>query len=92
MSGKLQGEPLDIEYIEKFSDDLKKMTKEELITIRGLNLDRADVIIPALKIYIFATRESGAKKIYVPKIGVSDGITRDLYHRKFRDIMEGISL
>ena len=47
-----------------------------------MNLDRADVILPALNIYISAMKWSGAKEIYVPKIGLSDGIIRSLYQDK----------
>jgi exopolyphosphatase/guanosine-5'-triphosphate,3'-diphosphate pyrophosphatase len=39
-----------------------------------LNPDRADVIIPATRIYLNAMKWSGARNIYVPKIGLSDGI------------------
>jgi exopolyphosphatase/guanosine-5'-triphosphate,3'-diphosphate pyrophosphatase len=88
MSGKKPGEPLEYNYIAGFLDELKGYSKEELITIKGLNLDRADVIFPALQIYLFATEKAGAMKMYVPKIGVNDGIIRDLYHRKYREEYE----
>jgi exopolyphosphatase/guanosine-5'-triphosphate,3'-diphosphate pyrophosphatase len=42
----------------------------------GLNPDRADVIIPATRIYLNAMKWSGARQIYVPKIGLSDGIVK----------------
>jgi exopolyphosphatase/guanosine-5'-triphosphate,3'-diphosphate pyrophosphatase len=54
----------------------------------GLNLDRADVIVPALQIYRRAMKWAGATWIYVPKIGVSDGMIRELYHRKFKAFLE----
>jgi exopolyphosphatase/pppGpp-phosphohydrolase len=41
-----------------------------------LNPDRADVIIPATRIYLNAMKWSGARHIYVPKIGLSDGIVK----------------
>ncbi|WP_225974007.1 hypothetical protein [Arachidicoccus ginsenosidivorans] len=43
--------------------------------------DRADVIVPALKIYIQIMRWTGAQEIFVPKIGVADGLIRELYAR-----------
>ena len=45
----------------------------------GLNPDRADVIIPATKIYLSVIKCSGTKKIHVPKIGLADGIIKILY-------------
>jgi len=56
------------------------MTYEERITKLGLNPDRADVIIPATKIYVSAMEWSKSDKIYVPKIGLADGIIKSLYY------------
>jgi len=47
-----------------------------------LNPDRADVIIPATKIYLSIMEWSGANKIFVPKIGLADGIVKQLYFEK----------
>jgi exopolyphosphatase/guanosine-5'-triphosphate,3'-diphosphate pyrophosphatase len=41
--------------------------------------DRADVIVPALQIYIAIMRWAGADEIYVPKIGLADGLIKMLY-------------
>ena len=56
------------------------MSYEDRISELGLNPDRADVIIPASRIYLNASKWSGAKKIHVPKIGLSDGIIKLLYN------------
>jgi len=64
------------------------MDHQQRIISLGLNIDRADVIIPALEIFQKIMELSGAKKVYVPKIGLSDGIVRDLYRRKFKLIRE----
>ncbi|MCF6213676.1 MAG: exopolyphosphatase [Flavobacteriaceae bacterium] len=61
---------------------LKTLSYEERISELNLNPDRADVIIPALKIYLSAMKWSGARNIYVPKIGLSDGIIKSLYSGK----------
>ncbi|HIE41463.1 MAG TPA: exopolyphosphatase, partial [Candidatus Aenigmarchaeota archaeon] len=79
MSGRPQDRPLSYIYLKAHYEFLKQMTYNQRITELGLNPDRADVIIPATKIYISAMKWSKAKQIYVPKIGLSDGIIRSLY-------------
>ena len=79
MSGRELGKPISYIYLNAQHQFLKKMTFQELISELGLNPDRADVIIPATKIYLSAMKWSGARKIFVPKIGLSDGIIKSLY-------------
>ncbi|WP_267739701.1 Ppx/GppA phosphatase family protein [Myroides injenensis] len=82
MSGKTQDKPLAYSYVTQQYNKLKAMTYDERISTLGLNPDRADVIIPALRIYNSAMKWSNAKHIYVPKIGVSDGIVKAIYFNK----------
>ena len=60
------------------------MTYEERISEMGLNPDRADVIIPATRIYLNAMKWSGGRQIYVPKIGLSDGIVKAMYYGRIK--------
>jgi exopolyphosphatase/guanosine-5'-triphosphate,3'-diphosphate pyrophosphatase len=83
MSGRTEGKPISFIYLNAQYQFLKKMSYQERISELSLNPDRADVIIPATKIYLSAMKWSGARKIYVPKIGLSDGITKGLF---FNDI------
>jgi exopolyphosphatase/guanosine-5'-triphosphate,3'-diphosphate pyrophosphatase len=80
MSGKAVGTPLSLAHIETQFQFLKQLTYEQRIQQLDLNPDRADVIIPATKIYLNAMKWSGAKKVYVPKIGLADGIVKSLYN------------
>lgn len=82
LSGKSMGTALTITYINSQLDFLSNMTYEERISKLDLNPDRADVIIPATKIYLNAMKWSGANKIYVPKVGLADGIVKNLYYNK----------
>ena len=82
MSGREIGRPISYIYLNAQYQFLKKMTYKERISELGLNPDRADVIVPATKIYLSAMKWSGARKIYVPKIGLSDGIIKSLYFNK----------
>lgn len=80
MSGRKEGKPISLIYLNAQYQFLKKMSFEERVSELSLNADRADVIIPATKIYLSAMKWSGARKIYVPKIGLADGIIKSLYY------------
>jgi exopolyphosphatase/guanosine-5'-triphosphate,3'-diphosphate pyrophosphatase len=86
MSGKASGVPLSLDYLEGQYVFLKKFTTDELVKRLDLNVDRADVIVPAARIYISAMEWAGSKKMFVPKVGLSDGIVRDLYHSQLKSI------
>ena len=55
---------------------LQTYSYDERITELDLNQDRADVIIPATRIYLSAMKWSGAKDLYVPKIGRAECIIK----------------
>ena len=80
LSGRQEGKPLSLIFMKAHLSFLKQMTYEQRISEIGLNPDRADVIIPATKIYLNAMKWSGANKIFVPKIGLADGIIKSLYN------------
>jgi exopolyphosphatase/guanosine-5'-triphosphate,3'-diphosphate pyrophosphatase len=80
ISGKQLGKPLTYFYLSNYYQTLQNYTYEERITKLNLNQDRADVIIPATRIYLSAMKWSGAKDILVPKIGLSDGIIKSIYY------------
>lgn len=82
MSGRIPGKPLSYVYLKSQYKFLKSMTYEQRIIELSLNPDRADVIVPATKIYLKAMEWSNATKIYVPKIGLADGIIKALYFNK----------
>jgi exopolyphosphatase/guanosine-5'-triphosphate,3'-diphosphate pyrophosphatase len=84
LSGRKYGTPLDRDYLETSFEFLQKFTQEELIKRFDLNIDRADVIIPAMRIYMSVLQWADGQQVYVPKVGVSDGIVRDLYKREFQ--------
>lgn len=79
MSAKPLNKPLSYMYLVSQYTYLNSLTYDQRITDLGLNPDRADVIIPALRVYMNAMKWSGARNIYVPKIGLSDGIVKALY-------------
>jgi exopolyphosphatase/guanosine-5'-triphosphate,3'-diphosphate pyrophosphatase len=82
LSEKNQEKPLSYMYLNAQYQKLSNMTYEQRIAELGLNPDRADVIIPATRIYLNAMKWSGARQIFVPKIGLSDGIVKAMYYGK----------
>lgn len=78
ISRKDPNKPLSFDYLNNYYKILKSYTYEERIIELDLNPDRADVIIPAMKIFTSIMKWSKAKHIYVPKIGLADGIIKEL--------------
>ena len=81
LSNTKEGKPLTYIKINTFYQDLKMLTYEQRILKYNLNLDRADVILPALEIYLKALKWSGATKVFVPKIGLADGMIKMMYKK-----------
>lgn len=82
LSEKHQDKPLSFLYLNSQYQYLNSLTYEQRIAELGLNTDRADVIIHAMRIYLNAMKWSGARQIYVPKIGLSDGIVKAMYYNR----------
>ena len=85
------GKPLSDNKMIKVRRFLKYFTVEQRIRELGLRPDRADVIIPALDIYLKIMKWSNIRKIYVPQIGLADGIVRILYKKYKTSAMEATS-
>ncbi|WP_194850591.1 Ppx/GppA phosphatase family protein [Nonlabens antarcticus] len=83
-SGKVYGKPLSYLYLSSYYEKLQSYTYEERIYHLALNRDRADVIIPACRIYLRAMKWSDAKNIHVPKIGLTDGIIKSIYNSRIQ--------
>lgn len=81
LSGKKDKQQLLYDELVAMNKLLRKHTMDERISILGLNTDRADVIVPASDIFIKIMKWSGAKRIVIPTIGVSDGIVHQLYEK-----------
>ncbi|MBA3816632.1 MAG: exopolyphosphatase [Parachlamydiaceae bacterium] len=79
LSEKKEGKPLSIELLKKYYKDLNTLSVEDRMHLFGLREDRADVIVPALEIYINLMTWTNIQKIYVPRIGLVDGMTHALY-------------
>ncbi|MCW3465394.1 Ppx/GppA phosphatase family protein [Chitinophaga nivalis] len=79
LSKRKEGKPLSLDTLKDYYKEFSSFTVEERIHLYNLREDRADVIVPALQIYINAMRWADAAEIYVPKIGLADGLIQALY-------------
>lgn len=83
-SQKSTGKPLSYLYLSTYYEKLQSYTYQERMYFLNMNQDRADVIIPACRIYLSAMKWSRAKNIYVPKIGLADGIIKSIFNANHR--------
>jgi exopolyphosphatase/guanosine-5'-triphosphate,3'-diphosphate pyrophosphatase len=79
LSKRKEGKPLTLDMLKDYHKELSNVSLQERMSIYKLREDRADVVVPALLIYINAMRWAGATEIYVPKIGLADGLIQHLY-------------
>ena len=82
MLGKQVNEAISYRELNDLYGELKHMPMNKRIFRYQLKEDRADVIVPALKIYRHIMKAMKAKEIHVPKIGLSDGIIYGLYQKE----------
>jgi exopolyphosphatase / guanosine-5'-triphosphate,3'-diphosphate pyrophosphatase len=74
MSDQKDGTALSFAKLKALYDYLNSFSLKDRINILGLNHDRADVIIPASEIYLSVMKWGGLKQIFVPRVGLVDGI------------------
>ncbi|MEO6455103.1 MAG: exopolyphosphatase [Ginsengibacter sp.] len=79
LSKRKEGRPLTLDLLKDYHKELSNVDLKQRISIYKLREDRADVIVPALLIYINVMRWAGADEIYVPKIGLADGLIQHLW-------------
>jgi exopolyphosphatase/guanosine-5'-triphosphate,3'-diphosphate pyrophosphatase len=81
LSKRKEGKPLSLELLRNYYKEFSNLTLGQRISLHKLREDRADVIVPALLIYINVMRWADADDIYVPKIGLADGLIHALYEQ-----------
>jgi exopolyphosphatase / guanosine-5'-triphosphate,3'-diphosphate pyrophosphatase len=79
ISKRKEGKPLSLDLLKDYHREMSISSLAERKHLYGLRDDRADVIVPALQVFISIMRWAGADEIYVPKIGLADGIIKMLY-------------
>lgn len=72
---------LSLDKIQEIQEYLESFTYEDRVNKLNLNPDRADVIIPASKIYTAAMSAAAAKKMMIPDVGLKDGLIQVMYKK-----------
>jgi len=80
MTGSKIGKPISYLSLKDLYNNLTKYNYQERMVKFDLNPDRADVIIPALKIFITTMESVGSNKLFVPKVGLVDGMINEIFH------------
>jgi len=79
ISKRKEGKPLTLDLLRDYYKEFSNLSVAQRISMHKLREDRADVIVPALLIYINVMRWTDAQEIFVPKIGLADGLIHALY-------------
>ena len=83
---------MGVEALQGLYDELSVLSVEERMDKFSLKPDRADVIVPAGNIFLTIAGILGSKYIYVPTIGLADGIIDGLYGGSKEERERGKSL
>ena len=89
LSKRKEGKPLNLELLRNYYKEFSALSVHQRIMMYGLREDRADVIVPALLIYINIMNWAEADEIFVPKIGLADGLIHILYDRVKKKLVAG---
>ncbi len=85
---KIYGSPdasnISLSQLEHAANHLESYTLKERIEVLGLRPDRADVIVPATEVFLFITRTINAGTIFVPKIGLADGLIYQMFEEHMK--------
>lgn len=80
LSKRKEGKALSLDLLRDYYKEFSSLNLEQRMSLYKLREDRADVIVPALLIYINVMRWANATEIFVPKIGLADGLINILYN------------
>lgn len=79
ISKRKEGKPLPLDLLRNYYKEFSNLSLAQRMSLYKFREDRADVIVPALLIYINVMRWADAEEIFVPKIGLADGLIYTLY-------------
>lgn len=81
-NGNPFGEPLSRADIQRQRDRIAAYSFEDRVKVLRLRPDRADVVVPAADIFLRILAFAEIEEVFVPKVGLADGIVYDLYMKQ----------
>lgn len=90
MSRKKQNRPLSYKKMVEMHEFVSSFSLQDRIEVLGLNADRADVIVPAGRIFLTVMKSAGINEILVPQIGMADGLIHLLYENHLAKTRKGL--
>jgi len=88
ISKRKEGKPLPLDLLRDYYKEFSNLSLSQRMSLYKFREDRADVIVPALLIYINAMRWADSNEILVPRIGLADGLIQTLYADLVRKAIE----
>jgi len=82
MTRTKKGSPISFLSLKDLYNSLKVLNFNERMIKYDLNPDRADVILPALKIFISTMEWTSSNKLFVPQVGLVDGMINEIFYQK----------
>ena len=79
IKGAKASKSLSYDEIKDLYKEMEPLTVEERMQQYIIKEDRAEVIVPALKIYNAICKWGNIEEMFVPKIGLADGLIHHLY-------------
>lgn len=92
MSRKKQNRPMSFAKLKELHEVLSSYSLKDRIEILGLNPDRADVIVPAGRVFLVVMKTAGIERLFVPQIGMADGLIHLLYENYMAKKGKGLVL
>ncbi|MBX3163959.1 MAG: exopolyphosphatase [Bacteroidetes bacterium] len=90
MSGKKETKHLSYDKLKGIYEMLCSYTYQERIERLDLKPDRADVIVPAAKIFLTVMKNADIEKVFVPQVGLSDGLVHQLYDTHLEKVKNSV--
>jgi exopolyphosphatase/guanosine-5'-triphosphate,3'-diphosphate pyrophosphatase len=71
--------------VKEMQKEMLQLSVDERMKKYNIKKDRAEVIVPAIQIYMNLFKWCGIEQILVPKIGLADGLIQHLYDQVLKD-------